>query len=53
MKELIGGNLLINNIIFVDNVMWIGIWVPYWSGKEAKILGTYTFACIQKFIKIL
>ena len=36
MKELTVVNLLINNIIIVENVVCMGIWVAQWSGKEAK-----------------
>ena len=36
MKELAAASLLINNIIIVDNVVRMGIWVSRWSGKEAK-----------------
>ena len=36
MMELTAANLLINNIIIVDNVVRMGIWVALWSGKEAK-----------------
>ena len=58
MKEFIGGCLLINNIIVVDNVVCMGICVPHWFGKEAKKKkkkkkNWYTFACIQKFINIV
>ena len=36
MKELTRGNLLIYNIINVDNVVRMSVWLSHWSGKEAK-----------------
>ena len=46
MKELTAASLLINNIIIVNNVVRMGIWVARWSGKEAKST-LYTYICVH------
>ena len=54
--KLTAGNLLINNIITVNIVVFMDIWPNGYHidlVKKRKILGTYTFARIQKFKKIL
>ena len=49
MKELTAASLLINNIIIVDNVVRMGIWVARWSGKEAKST-LYIHICVHSEI---
>ena len=49
MKELTAASLLINNMIIVDNVVRMGIWVARCSGKEAKST-LYIHICVHSEI---
>ena len=48
--KLTGVNLLINKITIVDNAVRMVIWVPHWSGKEAKVT-PYIYTC--QFIQMV
>ena len=49
MEGLTVVHLLIKNIIIVENIVCMGIWVAHWSGKEAKST-LYIHICIHSEI---